>query len=368
MYWIGRNRRFPALALIGLSLGLACAMLAPAPAAAGRLGAWDNDAAKFLPPIAEPDTAHSHVTLDGGDQIEDFQLADALFTGDLTDKKTVIKKYGALEFVIDSCAAGGFIGDLAATDGKESSLADPKKLRPNIGVMTASSYNRCSLSGGVGKDAFSAFSKGFNVAVAAPHPADDDFLTSYKLASKIVQKGQKLDGGTIVTQSPQYYSTGDKIDAMTLTPHKGVKNYALLVVGPENKNKEPAFWNDLVELHTILVDDYGWSDKPGAMNEIIALFADGKPPDDVKDKIDWIDGIANSAAFEKELARVHDNFTDDSLGFFYFAGHGSSTEPFAVVAEPTSAALLALGALLPILATRRVRRGDHRPAPPPLHR
>jgi hypothetical protein len=36
-------------------------------------------------------------------------------------------------------------------------------------------------------------------------------------------------------------------------------------------------------------------------------------------QIDWIDGIASSVNLENQLKRVHANFTDQSLGFFYFA-------------------------------------------------
>jgi hypothetical protein len=311
------------------------------------MGSWDDKAQKFLPVIAEPGKSNSYLALNGGDQLHDFLLAQALFA----DKNTMIAKHGALLFGIDSCASGGFIGDLAATDGKESSLGDPKLVRPNIGVMTATSYNKCSIFGGSGKNAFSAFSKGFNVAVGPPHPQSDAWIGAYKTAAKVVQQGQILAGGTLDSQAPQYWSTGDRIDSLTLKPGQDTQDFAFLVVSP-GKDDAEAFWNDLFDLHNILVTDYGWSDDPGSKHEIVVLYGDGTQPSFVKEKIDWIDGIANSVSLEKQLTRVHGNFTDSSLGFFYFASHGAAVE----VSEPISIWLFGAGLLALVRYCPRVRR------------
>lgn len=319
---------------------LHCALLAvliaglPQAATAGRLGSWDDKAGKFLPAVVEPDKSNSYLALDGGDQLFDFQLSQALFV----EKKTMIANYAILRFAVDSCHAGGFIGDLAATDGKESSLANPKAVRPGIGVMTAASYNKCSIAGGSGKDAFSAFSKGFNFAVGAPHPDSDGWLDAYKIASRTVQKAQMIIGGTLDDQAPQYWSSGDALDGLTLKPDRDTQDFAFLVVAP-GKDDAEQFWNDLFELHNILTSDYGWKDAPGSKHELIVLYGDGTQPKFVKDKIDWIDARATSGSLDMQLARVHGKFTDSSQGFFYFASHGGAR----AVPEPTSIALLIAG-------------------------
>jgi hypothetical protein len=334
---------------------IAIALLLPQHAFSAREGAWDDKAGKFQAPIAEPDTAHSHLTLNGGDQLQDFLLADALFTGMLTkqlfNKETIIAKYSALLFAIDSCAAGGFIGNLAAKDGKESGLGNAANVRPGIGVMTAAAFNRCSVAGSKGNTATSAFSAGFNIAVGPPHPESDAWIGAYKTASKAIQTALESTGSTLAMQAPQYWSTGDAIDARTLKPNANntVKDVAFLVVNPADKNSqetEQSFWNDLVKLHKILIDDYGWSDTKDAMHEIIVLFADGSKPNFVKEDINWIDGAATSTIFVNELSRVHDKFTDPSLGFFYFAAHGASTEPFFMPEPPAVALILIAGSLV----------------------
>jgi len=354
--WRRRRRAAIVLALTLLS-GL------PSSAVAGRMGSWDDKAQKFLDPIPEPDNRNSYLALNGGDQLFDFDLAQTLFS----NKNTMIAKYGTLLFGFDACSVGGFIGDMAATDGKESSLSNPKLVRPNIGVMTATDYKSCSISGGKNKDAFSAFSKGFNTAVDAPHPDSDAWIGAYKTASKVVQQGQELVGGKLTDQSPQYWSSADAIDGKTLKPGADTQDYAFLVVAPEDKNSEgegAAFWNDLVELHGILTSDfYGWQDAPGSKHELIVLFADGSPPTFVKDKIDWIDGIASSVNVESQLKRVHANFTDQSLGFFYFAAHGASIGPPVPEPEPASLALfvggLAILVIWPSLRGTQRGRNDH---------
>ncbi|MCB9845347.1 MAG: hypothetical protein H6811_05110 [Phycisphaeraceae bacterium] len=317
-------------------IALVCGCVAAMPAMADRKGAWDGSA--FLDPRIEPDTERSYIALQNG-RMYDHELSSMLFTS----ADTKIESWFNMQFVFEACRSGGFIGDLATTTGKESDLGDAGKLRRDIGVMTATSWDRDSYF----DPNYSYFPHGFTESVKAPHPGGDTMLDAFKAGSLEAKDNVGFTGAD--SQVPQYWSYDSRQDEDTLQVAATPRDIAFLVVNPANKNTEKEFWNDLVALHDVMINDYGWSDAKDSDDELIVLFADGTKPNFVVGDIPWIDGAASEARIATELARVRGRMTSQSLGFFYFGGHGNT----CAIPAPGVTALLALGGVIGVGRRRR---------------
>ena len=195
----------------------------------------------------------------------DSALANLVFT----NANTRINNYFDMQFESEACHSGGFIGALGATNGRDANPIPANMRRPNVGVMTATSYDNCSFFERLGPNRQSHFPKG----VSNGFQAGKNMIESFKDGSNNVRTKVGF-----ATQPPQYWSASARVDNKTMQTAFGINDLAFLVVNPEDKNTELEFWNDLVRLHRIMTTQYGWTDAPGSRHEIVALFADGTPP------------------------------------------------------------------------------------------
>lgn len=114
--------------------------------------------------------------------------------------------------------------------------------------------------------------------------------------------------------------------------------YAVLIVGGDYKNKNyAAFWNDLIFMYDILVDEYGYVDDQlkgfsPATDHIAVIYADGNVPSTtncidwtlIHDEKDIIDYSATKSNISSVFTELGDVMGSNDFLFVYFNDHGTN--------------------------------------------
>ncbi len=315
------------------------ALVSHAGAQVRRVGPWNGNA--FAAPVTEPNTLSSYIVDNNGGKINDYTLASYFFTNPATRFNT----YNHMIFTFEACHSGGFIGDLATINGRESDINMASNRRSGIVVNTAAAYDQCSyFTGGTApayNDAYSYFPHDWQDQIANNAAADVQMLPAFRTASQTtVARGNP--------QSPQYYADSALADTFSLRSLIPTQNdYAyLFAVKETNANAGWEFFRDIERQRSILMNNYGWDD-----DHIIVMYGSGPNgtlPDNATAVPAWVDYAATNDGLLTGLLATRANVNAMSKIHWFSSSHGDSE----MVPTPGALAILA-GGMLTVIHRRR---------------
>jgi hypothetical protein len=308
-------------------------------AAQTRVGPWNGVA--YAAAVTEPNNASSYIVDNNGAKINDYTLSSYFFT----NPATKFNAYNHMIFTFEACHSGGFIGDLATINGRESDINMANNRRSGIVVNTACAWNECSyFNGGTGpafNNAFSYFPHDWQDQVANNGGGDVQMQPAFRAASQAtVARGNP--------QNPQYYADSALANTFSLRSLiPGANDYAFLFAVKEGQaNVGWEFFRDIERERTILINNYGWDDA-----HLIVMYGSGPGgtlPDNMTAVPNWVDYAATNNGLLTGLLATRGNVNGFSKIHWFSSSHGDSE------AVPTPGAIAILtGGILTIARRRR---------------